>query len=161
MCKAYSRFGSCAKGDICDLSHKPTYNRVPACTHFQDGNCTNNACRYAHVPVSPGPLVCRPFALLGYCDAGAKCDKRHVYECPDFTEKGECSNDKCKLSHARHAYIERQKERANDESELEDNDEEEAESSDMRDLDSDDLNEDIVKGDGLEIAQNQDFISLS
>lgn len=164
MCKTFFRTGSCPNGDRCDLSHKPTYNRVPACTHYQNGNCTNNACRYAHVSTSPGPLICRSFALLGYCETGTKCDKRHIIECPDYAENGECTNKKCKLPHTRHAHIERQKRTSDDDSELEDEEDEESggENTDSKDVDSDDLDEDIVmNGDGHEISQNQDFISFS
>lgn len=155
MCKTFFRNGTCANGDLCDLSHKPTYNRVPACTHFINGNCTNDACRYAHVSPSPGLLVCRPFALLGYCEKGAECDKRHVFECPDFAELGHCPNEKkCKLPHTRHAHVERQKARADEDSELE-------EDEDEVNIQSDDLNEDIMSGLSNEIAGNQDFVSLS
>lgn len=164
MCKTFFRTGSCPNGDRCDLSHKPTYNRVPACTHYQNGNCTNNACRYAHVSTSPGPLICRSFALLGYCETGTKCDKRHIIECPDYAENGECTNKKCKLPHTRHAHIERQKRTSDDDTELEDEEDEESggENTDSKDVDSDDLDEDIVmNGDGHEISQNQDFISFS
>lgn len=160
MCKAFFRSGTCANGDRCDLSHKPTYNRVSACTHFMNGNCTNDACRYAHVSVSPGPSICRPFALLGYCEKGIECDNRHVIECPDYAEKGDCTNKKCKLPHTRHAHVERQKVLIDDDSELEEDEEEQAD-EEVRDVDSDDLDENIAMDGGLEIAENQDFISFS
>jgi hypothetical protein len=160
ICKTFFRNGTCANGDLCDLSHKSTYNRVPACTHFLNGNCTNDACRYAHVSPSPGPLVCRPFALLGYCEKGVECDKRHVIECPDYAENGDCTNKKCKLPHTRHAHVERQKARADEDSELEEDDADD--DLDGKDIDSDDLNEDVAMSGGLnEIAQNRDFISFS
>lgn len=43
--------------------------------------------------------MCRDFSLLGYCERGAECDHRHVFECPDFSERGECSRRGCKLPH--------------------------------------------------------------
>ncbi|ANB13748.1 hypothetical protein AWJ20_4692 [Sugiyamaella lignohabitans] len=49
--------------------------------------------------VAPGALVCRWFALDGYCDTGDKCDKRHVFECPDFEATGQCHRKKCPLKH--------------------------------------------------------------
>jgi hypothetical protein len=108
------------------------------------------------VSPSPGPLVCRPFALLGYCEAGAECDKRHVIECPDYAEKGDCTNKKCKLPHTRHAHVERQKARLDEDSELEDDEE------DVKDIDSDDFSEDVDMSAGPnEISQNKDFISFS
>lgn len=160
MCKTFFRNGTCAKGDLCDLSHKPAYTRVPACTHFLNGNCTNDACRYAHVfPSSSGSAICRPFALLGYCEKGVECDKRHVVECPDYAETGDCTNKTCKLPHTRHAHVERQKARADEDSELEDDDEA---GVDAREIDSDDLHKDVpMSGDLNEIAQNQDFISFA
>ena len=82
-----------------------------------------------------------------------------MIECPDYAEKGECTNQKCKLPHTRHAHVERQKARAEDDSEIEEDDEEDP---DQKDVDSDDLDEDMVmSGGGLEIAQNQDFVSFS
>jgi hypothetical protein len=156
MCKTFFRNGSCAEGDNCDLSHKPTYNRVPACTHFLNGNCTNDACRYAHVSPSPGTLICRPFAMLGYCDKGVGCDKRHIFECPDFAETGDCTNKKCKLQHILHAHVERQKERADEDSEVEEN------NNEVDDIESDDLDEKVAVSGGFnEIAQNKDFVSFS
>lgn len=159
MCKTFFRTGSCVKGDLCDLSHKPIYNRVPACAHFLNGNCKNNACRFAHVSVSPGPLICRHFALLGYCDSGTKCGKRHIYECPDFAENGECPNQNCKLPHLRHANVERRKARQGDDSELEDEDENQ-ETPDAKDIDSDEYDVEIVTGDGPGFAQNEDYVAF-
>lgn len=149
ICKTFLHKGTCASGDLCDLSHKPTYNRVPACTHFMNGKCTNEACRYAHVTPSTGTIICRPFATLGYCDKGTECDKRHVFECPDFAEKGDCPNKKCKLSHVRHAHTERQKAGADEDSELDDDEEEDGK---PKDSDSGDFND---------IAGNQDFVPFS
>lgn len=44
--------------------------------------------------------TCRAFALEGWCDAGAKCTKCHIYHCPDFEESGgKCPRPKCPLKH--------------------------------------------------------------
>lgn len=160
ICKRYFFTGACAKGDLCDLSHKPTYNRVPACTHYMSGNCTKDACRYAHVTVSPSSLICRPFALLGYCELGKACDKQHVFECPDFAETGHCMNDragKCKLQHVRHAHQERKRLRPDESSEVESSGDE-----DMKDDEEEDATSDIVSygadGGSHDISQNQDYI---
>ena len=37
--------------------------------------------------------------MLGYCEVGDKCENRHVFECPEFTESGKCSKKGCKLPH--------------------------------------------------------------
>jgi len=126
------------------------------------GNCNKDACRYAHVTVSPTTLVCRPFALLGYCDKGKTCDKQHVFECPDYADTGRCPNEgQCKLQHVRHAHQERKRLRSDDDSEVESSGDEE-----MRDEQEDeDASSDIVvrgvNGSSYEISQNQDYISLS
>nr|OQO28958.1 hypothetical protein B0A51_03766 [Rachicladosporium sp. CCFEE 5018] len=163
ICKTYFRTGDCADGTRCDLSHKATYERVPACSHFLNGNCTNASCRYAHVNVSPTPLVCRPFATLGFCDKGKLCDKRHVFECPDYAETGECKNfaaGKCKLQHVTRAHLER-KARRDDDSEVESEDEE---NTSGNDIDSDQVAEDVdmtgIDGDSHAISQNQDYIAF-
>ncbi|OQO04133.1 hypothetical protein B0A48_10743 [Cryoendolithus antarcticus] len=147
ICKTYFRTGDCADGTRCDLSHKATYERVPACSHFLNGNCTNASCRYAHVNVSPTPLVCRPFATLGFCDK----------------ETGECRNfaaGKCKLQHVTRAHLER-KARRDDDSEVESEDEE---NTSGNDIDSDQVAEDVdmtgIDGDSHAISQNQDYIGF-
>ncbi|KAI9719179.1 MAG: hypothetical protein M1828_006272 [Chrysothrix sp. TS-e1954] len=63
------------------------------------GNCTNSDCRYAHIRVNAGAPVCRDFAILGFCSAGATCLERHVHECPDYANKALCRSRKCKLPH--------------------------------------------------------------
>jgi hypothetical protein len=90
--------GSCLRND-CQLSHDPTPNRSPACIHFSRGNCTNPTCRYAHVKIDPTANVCRDLAILGYCEKGADCTDRHIIECPDYANTGNCSNKKCRLPH--------------------------------------------------------------
>ena len=70
------------------------------CVHFNRGHCDNGTqCRYAHIKLNSSAAVCRDFALLGYCQKGAECDLRHVFECPDFSERGECIRKGCKLPH--------------------------------------------------------------
>lgn len=84
------------------MSHELTYHRVPACTHFLRGNCTNSACRYPHVHVSPTARVCRAFATLGFCARGPDCDDRHVFECPEYANHGHCAaleKGSCSLQH--------------------------------------------------------------
>ncbi|CAK7271033.1 hypothetical protein SEPCBS57363_004408 [Sporothrix epigloea] len=53
--------------------------------------------------VSSGAPVCRPFGLHGYCDRGADCTERHVFECPDFSNTGVCKIKGCKLPHRERA----------------------------------------------------------
>ncbi|KAK9479961.1 hypothetical protein V1514DRAFT_277346 [Lipomyces japonicus] len=125
-CKYFTMTGSCARGlscpynhdpshvaicpqylhnkcqnPTCDLSHTPSAHNTPLCVHYQRGNCSNSQCKYTHMNVSPNANICRDFALNLYCDAGDKCDKRHVFECPDFEETGSCPRGpkKCKLPH--------------------------------------------------------------
>ena len=49
--------------------------------------------------VNPAALVCRDFALLGYCERGALCNERHAHECPDYANNGACGNKNCHLPH--------------------------------------------------------------
>ena len=69
------------------------------CSHFQRGKCTKADCRYAHVRVNPSVPVCRDFSVLGYCGRGSACPERHVFECPDYSATGKCSNSLCRLPH--------------------------------------------------------------
>ena len=102
ICPKYLQ-DTCPEGILCDLSHDPTPHRVPFCLHFQRGNCTNPACKYAHVKVNPAAKICRAFTREGYCDKGATCAEKHIYECPDYDEKGICKDKSCKLPHIEHA----------------------------------------------------------
>lgn len=103
ICPRFLLSNSCPEGDACDLSHDPTPHRVPACVHFLRGNCSNTNCRYAHIRVNPAAPICRPFAIEGYCEQGGDCTERHVHECPEFDEKGVCTDQKCKLPHIERA----------------------------------------------------------
>ena len=99
VCREFLKNGNCPQGSLCDLSHEPTYERVPACLHFLRGNCSKTSCRYAHVRVSPGAKVCRAFTTLGYCSKGADCGERHVFECPNYSRTGDCEDTTCRLPH--------------------------------------------------------------
>lgn len=73
------------------------------CDYFARGRCNNEQCKFTHMTnLGDAPLsapVCRTFALNGWCDRGAKCNKRHSYQCPDFDAHGSCANRECKLEH--------------------------------------------------------------
>ncbi|KAI9787374.1 MAG: hypothetical protein M1816_007507 [Peltula sp. TS41687] len=176
ICKAYLQSGTCPAGSSCDLSHDPTPERVPACVHFLRGKCSNANCRYAHVRVNPGAPVCRAFASLGFCERGATCTERHVFECPDYANKGSCNNKKCRLPHvdragqirkiAANAVAEsnQQKEdvqmKGDDESDVTS----EGEEIDSDDIDSEGLVEDLSNfsayQDNASISGQQDYIHL-
>lgn len=149
------------------MSHDMTYHRVPACAFFVRGNCTNSACRYPHIHVSPAAPVCRPFATIGFCAKGPDCDKRHVIECPDYANHGACANresGKCQLPHPDRASIlrkaaERQAKMAAKEP-LDDLSSDDDDEGAVEDVDSD--IEDIVMGnDSHELTQQQDFVAFS
>lgn len=175
ICKDFLQTGKCAAGQACDLSHQPCPERSPVCIHFIRGRCTNPSCRYAHVRVTPGAPVCRDFAILGYCSKGAQCEERHVHECPDHANTGECNNKRCQLSHVDRAGQIRNREANktgsadNNHSAEEEVDDEEDVSSDEEaydEIDSDDVEsdeldetEEFVQGsDRGEISQQQDFV---
>ncbi|KAI6367960.1 hypothetical protein MCOR25_004749 [Pyricularia grisea] len=144
ICKDFLLKGDCIGGDSCDLSHEATPERTPACLHFAKGNCNNPQCRYTHVQVTPGSLVCRDFGIYGYCNKGANCEDRHVFECPDFSNTGQCKIKGCKLTHRERASVLRKAVASKDEddSEMEDvSSDEDDESVDSNDIDSDAVDE--------------------
>jgi hypothetical protein len=112
ICKEYLAKGSCRKEPYCDLSHESTPHRVPPCSYFLRGNCTNTKCRYAHVTANPHAPICTSFATLGYCEEGADCPNRHEYECPEYASKGSCSTAHCRLPHIDRAGQLRQRKQA-------------------------------------------------
>jgi hypothetical protein len=67
------------------------------------GSCTNPTCQYVHITPKEGAKVCEAFARLGYCDAGGDCSNLHVFECPDYANKGECTDKACHLPHVERA----------------------------------------------------------
>lgn len=168
ICKDYQKSGHCPQGDYCDLSHEMTYHRVPACAFFLRGNCTNSACRYPHIHVSPAAPVCRAFAALGFCAKGPDCDKRHVVECPDYANHGKCANrenGRCTLPHPDRAAVlrkaaERQAKLLDDQdhsdlsSDAEERDDEEDIDSDMEIFVGED-------GHSHELSQQDDFVKVS
>lgn len=167
ICKEYLLKGGCPSGDACDLSHDASPERTPACLHFAKGHCANADCRYSHMRVSPGALVCRAFALYGYCERGSACEERHIHECPDFSNTGACRNKKCKLPHRLKANVMRKNaalaepsiDEAGDVSSEEDSDE-----IGSNDVDSDDLEEDYTAGDRLgapDVDVEQDYLEFS
>lgn len=174
ICKDFLQTGKCRSGDSCDLSHEPSPHRSPVCVHFLRGRCSNPECRYTHVRVTPGAPVCRDFAVLGYCEKGAECTDRHVYECPDYANTGVCKKKKCTLPHVDRAGQLRKvttagKTPPGGEGEEEDvsSEEEEYDEIDSDDVDSDELDSDedepmmeFVEGgtDDRELSGQQDFV---
>lgn len=182
ICKSFLQTGNCDAGDACDLSHDPTPERTPACLHFLRGRCSNPSCRYAHVRVTPGAPVCRDFAIIGYCNKGAGCPERHVHECPDYANTGNCRNKKCHLPHVDRAgqirkmaanktgnEVDSNNNNNNKDSNADADEDEDISSEeegydeiDSDDVDSDDLDdgtEVITEGmDSGEIPQQQDFV---
>ena len=47
--------------------------------------------------------MCDSFARLGFCELGASCAELHVFECPDFSNRGNCDAEKCPLPHVQRA----------------------------------------------------------
>jgi len=148
------------------MSHDMTYHRVSACTYYLRGNCTKGACRYPHVHVSPAASVCRPFATLGFCAKGPDCDKRHVFECPEYANRGFCANrenGKCLLPHPdRASTLRKVAERQTKLASGGESDVSSDEDRDVMDIDSDVVEE--LTGsdeDSHELTQQEDFIALS
>ncbi|TVY45144.1 Zinc finger CCCH domain-containing protein [Lachnellula subtilissima] len=166
VCKEFLLKGSCPSGDSCDLSHDLTPERTPNCLHFAKGHCSNANCRYTHVRVSPSALVCRPFAIYGYCEKGTSCEDRHIHECPDFSNTGTCSTRGCKLPHRHKASVMRTntgRREVSAEDESSDLSSDEDEEIDDDDVDSDDLDEEYFGEHGKPDAESMqhDYVQLS
>uniref|UniRef100_A0A8B9QU49 Zinc finger CCCH domain-containing protein 3 n=1 Tax=Anas platyrhynchos TaxID=8839 RepID=A0A8B9QU49_ANAPL len=99
VCTRFLR-GTCKKTDgNCPFSHKVSKDKMPVCSYFLKGICSNSNCPYSHVYVSRKAEVCQDF-LKGYCPMGEKCKKKHTLVCPDFAKKGVCPKGaRCKLLH--------------------------------------------------------------
>ncbi|KAM5280705.1 zinc finger CCCH domain-containing protein 3 [Ctenodactylus gundi] len=99
VCTRFVR-GTCKKTDgTCPFSHHVSKEKMPVCSYFLKGICSNSNCPYSHVYVSRKAEVCRDF-LKGYCPLGAKCKKKHTLLCPDFARRGACPRGtQCQLLH--------------------------------------------------------------
>lgn len=163
ICKDFLQQGECPSGANCDLSHDPTPERTPACLHFARDSCTKPDCRYAHVKVSPASPVCRDFGFYGYCQKGAECPNRHVFECPNFSNTGVCKIKGCKLAHRERASVLRKSAGLSNDEEMEDlSSDDDGESIDEDDVDSDEVDEFIGHDEngGLDFVEQKDFIEL-
>ncbi|KAI8630527.1 hypothetical protein F5Y19DRAFT_49241 [Xylariaceae sp. FL1651] len=162
ICRNWLLKGDCPKGDSCDLAHEITEERTPLCMHFANGKCNNPSCSYIHAEHSPTDPVCRAFGIYGYCDQGAQCPARHVFECPDFSNKGVCKLKGCKRPHIERASILR---RTNKRASSEEMDDLSSEDEDV--VDSDDVDSDVVEefigqdDDELDFAEQKDFIGFA
>ncbi|KAI8957238.1 hypothetical protein F5Y11DRAFT_340369 [Daldinia sp. FL1419] len=162
ICRDYLLKGKCLQGDDCDLSHDITEERTPLCVHFAKGNCHNASCSYVHAAHSPADPVCRSFGIYGYCEKGAQCPDRHVFECPDFSNTGVCKLKGCKRPHIERASVLRKANNraSSEETDVSSDDDDAAADSD--DIDSDEV-EEFVKNDGgddLDFIQQRDFIGF-
>ncbi|KAH6610496.1 hypothetical protein Trco_000516 [Trichoderma cornu-damae] len=143
LCKDFLKDGKCPNGESCDLSHELTPERVPNCLHHAKGQCSRPDCPFTHSKASPSAPVCEAFGFCGYCDKGADCADRHVFECPDFSNTGICKTRGCKLLHRERASVLRNQAKQRDETEDVSS---EDESVDSDDVDSDDVAE-FLEGD--------------
>ncbi|KAK7923151.1 CCCH zinc finger protein [Apiospora marii] len=167
ICRDWLLKGQCQKGDACDLSHDIAEERIPLCLHFANGNCRNEKCSYLHVEHSQTDLVCRPFGFCGWCDKGASCAERHVFECPDFSNTGVCKTKGCKHLHRERASMLRKagnKDNAAQEGEISDLSSDDDDDDASNDIDSDEVEEFIGKDDeaqDLDFAAQKDYIGFA
>ncbi|KHO00026.1 CCCH zinc finger protein [Metarhizium album ARSEF 1941] len=159
VCKDFLKDGKCPNGESCDLSHDVCPERVPNCLHYAKGHCTKADCPYTHSRAPPGALVCEAFGFYGYCDKGALCTERHVFECPDFSNTGFCRTKGCKLLHRERASVLRNQAKANEVMDEDVSSDDEAVDSD--DVDSDEVAEFIeAESDDSDFENQKDFIPL-
>lgn len=162
ICRKLLSKGDCSEGDLCDLSHDITEERIPLCMHFAKGKCINPSCPYLHAQHSQGDPVCRAFGTYGYCDKGAQCPDRHVYECPDFSNTGACKVKGCKRPHIERASVLRKAGNRSSPEDMEDVSSDDDFAADSDDIDSDGV-EEFIGGDEVEdprFSQQSDFISF-
>jgi hypothetical protein len=158
LCKDFLKEGKCANGECCDLFHELTPERTPNCVHFAKGNCTKPDCPFTHSRASPSAPVCRAFGFNGYCEKGADCADRHVFECPDFSNTGRCKVKGCKLLHRERASVLRSQAKTNEVMEDLSSDEEGADSDDV---DSDEVAEFLeADSDASDFEDAKDFLSI-
>lgn len=159
LCKDILKDGQCVNGESCDLSHDMTPERTPNCLHFAKGHCAKADCPYTHSQASPAAPVCRSFGFNGYCEKGANCTERHVFECPDFSNTGRCKVKGCKLPHRERASVLRNKTKADGEPLGDISSDDEAADSD--DVDSDEVAEFIdADSDLSDFEEQKDFLSI-
>jgi hypothetical protein len=157
ICREFLKDGNCSLGASCDLSHDARAERVPNCLHHAKGNCTNADCVFTHSKAAAGAPVCKDFGYYGYCDRGAACTERHVYECPDFSNTGQCRNKGCKLLHRERASVLRNQAKADAMIEDISSDEEPADSDDV---DSDEVTEFIEADDNSDFENPKEFLAI-
>ncbi|KJZ78295.1 hypothetical protein HIM_02333 [Hirsutella minnesotensis 3608] len=158
VCRDFLKDGKCNNGEFCDLSHELSPERVPNCLHFAKGNCAKPDCLYTHSKAPPGAPVCHAFGFCGYCDKGASCTERHVFECPDFSNTGKCKTKGCKLLHRERASVLRAHGKT-EEPEGDVSSDEEAADSD--DVDSDEVAEFIeAESDDSDFENAKDFLPI-
>ncbi|KAF4455460.1 hypothetical protein F53441_2250 [Fusarium austroafricanum] len=159
LCKDILKDGQCVNGESCDLSHDMTPERTPNCLHFAKGHCAKADCPYTHSRTSPAAPVCRDFGFNGYCEKGAECTDRHVFECPDFSNTGRCKVKGCKLPHRERASVLRNIANADGEPLGDISSDDEAADSD--DVDSDEVAEFIdADSDLSDFEEKKDFLSI-
>ncbi|KAL7817768.1 hypothetical protein V8C26DRAFT_397875 [Trichoderma gracile] len=162
LCKDFMKDGKCPNGEACDLSHELTPERVPNCLHYAKGQCSRPDCPFTHSKAPPSAPVCEAFGFCGYCDKGAECTNRHVFECPNFSNTGTCNIRGCKLLHRERASVLRNQAKQRDEAENKDEDV----SSDDESVDSDDVDSDEVAefleadSDDSDFENPKDFLPL-
>ncbi|KAI1841704.1 hypothetical protein JX265_006253 [Neoarthrinium moseri] len=97
------------------------------------------------------------FGLYGYCERGAKCPDRHVFECPDFSNTGVCKTEGCKLLHRERASLLRSK--AGTDQEMADLSSDEEDGA-PDDIDSDEVEEFIGNEDAESLDFSKDYIGF-
>uniref|UniRef100_A0A182YPJ1 C3H1-type domain-containing protein n=1 Tax=Anopheles stephensi TaxID=30069 RepID=A0A182YPJ1_ANOST len=98
ICQKFLR-GECIL-DGCLLSHDVSLEKMPVCTFFLEGRCMRDVCPYLHKKVSEKERICDAF-LNGFCSLADKCPNRHVFQCPEFEQKGKCDRARCPYPHGK------------------------------------------------------------
>ncbi|KAI9740529.1 MAG: hypothetical protein M1834_005110 [Cirrosporium novae-zelandiae] len=100
-------------------------------------------------------------------NAGSACDERHIFECPDYANKGSCPKQKCRLPHVDRAGMMRKNATNSPGSPKGDNEEDISSDDEYDEIDSDDIDSDDMENvmevdepETREFSQQQDFIEI-
>nr|CDS27042.1 Zinc finger CCCH domain containing protein 3 [Hymenolepis microstoma] len=118
ICPDYVKTGSCESENTCPLLHNANYLRIcprflqnicllgeqrcplahvldpcriPQCVYFAKGTCSRSNCNFLHIKYHRGTLACQDF-LIGRCDKGPSCKRRHIWRGDVDLNKNEKSN---------------------------------------------------------------------
>uniref|UniRef100_A0A7S3AAV2 C3H1-type domain-containing protein n=1 Tax=Rhodosorus marinus TaxID=101924 RepID=A0A7S3AAV2_9RHOD len=74
----------------CLLAHVADKKRIPVCEKFLEAICPLTDCRLLHVYNGEDASLCEGYSVLGYCQDGENCTRKHLLQCPNELTNGYC-----------------------------------------------------------------------